>query len=131
MCFFFFFFVFSLSTQIKGNCYVWSLIPGTKLPDGEEGSTPTQLRPKSRLLAHKRYGLKCKFSPDAKYTFASFSLNFFFNLTIDLAGTWPRRQPIKRPSYGRLPIFPFIPHCKLKTSAGCGTLPSLPIHNTQ
>lgn len=61
------FFLFSLSTQIKGNCYVWSLIPGTKLPDGEEGSTPTQLRPKSRLLAHKRYGLKCKFSPDAKY----------------------------------------------------------------
>jgi len=50
----------------KGNCYVWSLSAGSKPAEGEDGPTPTQLRPRSRLLAHKRYGLKCKFSPDAK-----------------------------------------------------------------
>lgn len=66
---------------LQGNCYVWSLTPGTKLPDGEEGSMPTQLRPKSRLLAHKRYGLKCKFSPDAKYdTGISYFLQYDLNL---------------------------------------------------
>ena len=50
----------------KGNCYVWSLSGSSKPVEGEEGAEPTVLRPRSRLLAHKRYGLKCKFSPDAK-----------------------------------------------------------------
>lgn len=58
---------FMAAINNKGNCYVWSLSAGSKPAEGEDGPTPTQLRPRSRLLAHKRYGLKCKFSPDAKY----------------------------------------------------------------
>ncbi|XP_011308901.1 target of rapamycin complex subunit lst8 [Fopius arisanus] len=42
----------------KGNCYVWSLSGGV----GEE---PTKLNPRHKILAHKRYALRCKFSPDS------------------------------------------------------------------
>ncbi|XP_074647978.1 target of rapamycin complex subunit lst8-like [Tubulanus polymorphus] len=42
----------------KGNCYIWSLTGGY-------GDEPTQLHPKTKLPAHKRYILKCKFSPDS------------------------------------------------------------------
>ncbi|KAJ8872761.1 hypothetical protein PR048_026377 [Dryococelus australis] len=42
----------------RGHCYVWSLTGGV----GEE---PTKLNPKHKLDAHKRYALKCKFSPDS------------------------------------------------------------------
>ena len=55
-----------MKIAFQGNCYVWSLSGSSKPVEGEEGS-PTQLKPRSRLTAHKRYGLKCKFSPDAKY----------------------------------------------------------------
>jgi len=42
----------------KGTCFVWALRSGN-------GSEPTQLTPKKKLAAHKRYALKCKFSPDS------------------------------------------------------------------
>ena len=42
----------------KGNCYIWSLTGGR----AEES---TQLHPKHKLSAHKKYALKCRFSPDS------------------------------------------------------------------
>ncbi|XP_067635317.1 protein LST8 homolog [Eurosta solidaginis] len=43
----------------KGNCYIWSL-----------SSSPNQqlstLSPKLKIAAHKRYVLRCKFSPDSR-----------------------------------------------------------------
>jgi len=42
----------------KGNCYVWSLKSG-------EGEERTKLTPRSKIPAHPRYALKCKFSPDS------------------------------------------------------------------
>ncbi|XP_076666937.1 MTOR associated protein, LST8 [Andrena cerasifolii] len=42
----------------KGNCYIWTLTGGV----GEE---PTRLNPRHKLSAHKRYALRCKFSPDS------------------------------------------------------------------
>ncbi|XP_043271855.1 target of rapamycin complex subunit lst8 isoform X2 [Venturia canescens] len=42
----------------KGHCYVWALTGGI----GEE---PTRLNPRHKLSAHKRYALRCKFSPDS------------------------------------------------------------------
>ncbi|XP_064607066.1 target of rapamycin complex subunit lst8-like [Liolophura sinensis] len=42
----------------KGNCYIWSLTGG-------RGGDSTQLIPKSTFSAHKRYALKCLFSPDS------------------------------------------------------------------
>lgn len=42
----------------KGACYIWSL-----------SSSPNQclseLKPKTKIQAHKKYGLRCKFSPDS------------------------------------------------------------------
>ncbi|KAH8304175.1 protein LST8 homolog [Drosophila kikkawai] len=43
----------------KGNCYIWTL---TSSPD-QKMST---LRPFKPIKAHKRYILRCKFSPDSK-----------------------------------------------------------------
>lgn len=48
----------------KGNCYVWALSDG-----GPKQSS--QLHPKNKILAHKRYGLCCKFSPDTNYLVTS------------------------------------------------------------
>ncbi|KAJ1095996.1 hypothetical protein NDU88_001145 [Pleurodeles waltl] len=42
----------------SGNCYVWNLTGGI----GEE---VTQLIPKTKIPAHKRYALQCRFSPDS------------------------------------------------------------------
>ncbi|XP_063239155.1 target of rapamycin complex subunit lst8 isoform X1 [Bacillus rossius redtenbacheri] len=42
----------------RGHCYVWGLTGGV-------GAEPTKLNPKHRLDAHRRYGLKCQFSPDS------------------------------------------------------------------
>jgi G protein beta subunit-like protein len=42
----------------RGHCYIWSLTGGV----GEE---PIKLNPKLKIVAHKRYALKCKFSPDS------------------------------------------------------------------
>ena len=40
----------------KGSCYVYNL----KTMEGKTLATP-----KTNFKAHKRYGLKCKFSPDS------------------------------------------------------------------
>ncbi|KXJ27134.1 target of rapamycin complex subunit lst8 [Exaiptasia diaphana] len=42
----------------KGKCYVWSLSGGTN-------QDPTVLHPKTKIDAHKKYSLKCQFSPDS------------------------------------------------------------------
>ncbi|NXX20927.1 LST8 protein, partial [Podargus strigoides] len=42
----------------SGSCYVWNLTGGI----GEE---VTQLIPKTKIPAHNRYALQCKFSPDS------------------------------------------------------------------
>lgn len=42
----------------KGHCYIWTLSGGI----GEE---PTKPIPRHKLVAHKRYALRCKFSPDS------------------------------------------------------------------
>jgi len=44
----------------KGNCYIWNISQGI-------GDEPIQLTPKLKIAAHKKYALKCKFSPDSKY----------------------------------------------------------------
>lgn len=44
--------------SLQGNCYVWNLTGGI----GEE---VTQLIPKTKIPAHNRYALQCKFSPDS------------------------------------------------------------------
>ncbi|KAJ8945168.1 hypothetical protein NQ318_001634 [Aromia moschata] len=46
------------SVNNKGRCYIWSLISGNI-------DIPTKLKPKHKFDAHKRYALKCKFSPDS------------------------------------------------------------------
>ncbi|XP_039292805.1 target of rapamycin complex subunit lst8 [Nilaparvata lugens] len=43
----------------KGHCYIWSLTGGV----AEE---PTKLNPKHKIEAHRRYALRCKFSPDSR-----------------------------------------------------------------
>ena len=47
-----------LASVLQGNCYVWNVTGGI----GEE---VTQLIPKTKIPAHKRYSLRCKFSPDS------------------------------------------------------------------
>ncbi|GAB0094335.1 Protein LST8 homolog [Sergentomyia squamirostris] len=42
----------------KGKCYIWSL-------NSTSSSKLSVLQPKHKLDAHKKYGLKCKFSPDS------------------------------------------------------------------
>jgi len=42
----------------KGDCYVWSLSGGVN-------EHPTVFHPRDKIPAHKRYGLKCLFSPDS------------------------------------------------------------------
>ncbi|CAD1479357.1 unnamed protein product, partial [Heterotrigona itama] len=42
----------------KGHCYIWTLTGGV-------GDEPTRLNPRHKLAAHKRYALRCKFSPDS------------------------------------------------------------------
>lgn len=41
-----------------GNCYVWNLTGGI-------GDDVTQLIPKTKIPAHTRYALQCRFSPDS------------------------------------------------------------------
>ncbi|XP_072167793.1 target of rapamycin complex subunit LST8-like [Diadema setosum] len=42
----------------KGNCYVW------RITKGQGDGALSQLHPKTKIAAHKKYTLKCKFSPD-------------------------------------------------------------------
>ena len=48
------------SVFLQGNCYVWNLAGGM-------GDEVTQLIPKTKIPAHKRYSLRCKFSPDSTW----------------------------------------------------------------
>lgn len=57
---------FSAPWLYQGNCYVWNLAGGI----GEE---VTQLIPKTKIPAHNRYSLRCKFSPDS--TWVPFTLH--------------------------------------------------------
>ncbi|XP_044732840.1 target of rapamycin complex subunit lst8 [Chrysoperla carnea] len=50
---------FMAAVNNKGHCYIWSLTSG----DGDD--EPTKLNPKHKIEAHKRYALRCKFSPDS------------------------------------------------------------------
>lgn len=50
--------LFMAAVNNQGNCFVWSLSGG-----GPKESS--QLHPKNKILAHKRYSLCCKFSPDS------------------------------------------------------------------
>ncbi|XP_066869103.1 target of rapamycin complex subunit LST8 isoform X2 [Kogia breviceps] len=56
------FFTFLLASSIlqegQGNCYVWNLTGGI-------GDEVTQLIPKTKIPAHTRYALQCRFSPDS------------------------------------------------------------------
>lgn len=51
-------FFFPWPLLYQGNCYVWNLAGGI----GEE---VTQMIPKTKIPAHNRYSLRCKFSPDS------------------------------------------------------------------
>ncbi|XP_015519115.1 target of rapamycin complex subunit lst8 isoform X2 [Neodiprion lecontei] len=42
----------------KGSCYIWALSGGV-------GKEPTKLSPRKKLETHKRYALRCQFSPDS------------------------------------------------------------------
>jgi len=42
----------------KGKCYVWRMKGGIN-------DQPTELHPEKQIEAHRRYGLKCQFSPDS------------------------------------------------------------------
>lgn len=62
----------------QGNCYVWNMAGGI----GEE---VTQLIPKTKIPAHNRYSLRCKFSPDSTWVVISFSLqekNYYFQILL-------------------------------------------------
>lgn len=54
----------------KGNCYIWSL-------SASSDSQLSVLQPKLKIEAHKRYALRCKFSPDSSYV-VFFKLITFF-----------------------------------------------------
>jgi G protein beta subunit-like protein len=41
----------------KGNCYIWNLV--------NADNQLTQTEPKLRINAHRKYALRCKFSPDS------------------------------------------------------------------
>lgn len=52
--------LFMAAVNNKGNCYIWNL----------KSSNDTQLsslQPKQKIEAHKRYAVRCKFSPDSNY----------------------------------------------------------------
>lgn len=44
----------------KGMCYIWSLTSSANQSLGT-------MHPKTKIQAHKKYGLRCKFSPDSNY----------------------------------------------------------------
>jgi len=48
---------FMAAINNKGNCFIWSLT--------SETDAPTKLKPRSKIPAHRRYGLKCKLSPNS------------------------------------------------------------------
>lgn len=49
---------FMAAVNNKGNCYIWSL-------SSSRDQQLSVLHPKQKIEAHKRYALRCKFSPDS------------------------------------------------------------------
>lgn len=56
---------FMAAVNNKGNCYIWSL-------SSSNDSRLSVLQPKLKIEAHKRYALRCKFSPDSRFEFILF-----------------------------------------------------------
>lgn len=52
--------MFMAAVNNKGNCYIWNLTSSC------DNSLST-LQPRQKIEAHKRYALRCKFSPDSNY----------------------------------------------------------------
>lgn len=50
--------MFMAAVNNKGNCYIWSLTTSSE-------QQLSVLQPKQKIEAHKRYALRCKFSPDS------------------------------------------------------------------
>jgi hypothetical protein len=50
-----------------------------------EDKESTQLHPKNKILAHKKYALSCRFSPDSRYT-ADLALLKFLGIVISVIG---------------------------------------------
>uniref|UniRef100_A0A914XDE2 Target of rapamycin complex subunit lst8 n=1 Tax=Plectus sambesii TaxID=2011161 RepID=A0A914XDE2_9BILA len=59
-------FIHNAAITNRGNLYVWNLV-GAVAPtqDTESFYRSSRVVPKKKLLAHERYGLKCRFSPDS------------------------------------------------------------------
>jgi len=51
--------IFLVVVNNKGDCYVWSL-------EGSDTEEPLKLNPFHKMKVHKRYALKCYFSPDSR-----------------------------------------------------------------
>lgn len=119
-----------LASVLQGNCYVWNVTGGI----GEE---VTQLIPKTKIPAHKRYSLRCKFSPDSTwvptFTIASLILSTW-NISLHWWSSpvcWPPAQPTRPVRYGGRPTSRWwqswasratTPGRRLE--AGCGTVRS-------
>jgi hypothetical protein len=50
-----------------------------------EDKESTQLHPKNKILAHKKYALSCRFSPDSRYT-TDLSVLTFLEIVISVVG---------------------------------------------
>eukprot|EP00795_Rhopilema_esculentum_P009054 gene9054-16700_t len=49
---------FEIFSEFQGDCYVWRL-------SGGSDENPTVFHPEDKIPSHKKYGLKCLFSPDS------------------------------------------------------------------
>lgn len=50
----------------RGYLYVWNLVGSAPIAQDADGFyRSSRVVPKKKLLAHERYGLKCRFSPDS------------------------------------------------------------------
>lgn len=63
------------SSLYQGNCYVWNLAGGI-------GDEVTQLIPKTKIPAHKRYSLRCKFSPDSTWVHSFSHYKSFYDVVV-------------------------------------------------
>lgn len=52
--------MFLAAVNNRGNCYIWTLMSNSD-------THLSTLQPKQKIEAHKRYALRCKFSPDSNF----------------------------------------------------------------
>lgn len=52
--------MFLAAVNNRGNCYIWTLMSSSD-------THLSTLQPKQKIEAHKRYALRCKFSPDSRF----------------------------------------------------------------